>query len=74
MVAFTRENGSFVGARWRGRPSNRERTLFWPVLAQEDASGNVQWFLADHEGSVRDAVNSSGTVRRTSSTTASGTS
>lgn len=56
MVAFTRENGSFVGARWRGRPSNRERTLFWPVLAQEDADGNVQWFLADHEGSVRDVV------------------
>src|SRR6185436_7038670 len=26
------------------------------VLAQEDAAGNVQWYLADHLGTVRDLV------------------
>ena len=32
------------------------------VLAQEDASGNVQWHLADHLGTIRDLVDNSGTV------------
>jgi len=33
-----------------------ERGVPCLLLAQEDAAGNVQWFLADHEGSVRDVV------------------
>jgi len=33
-----------------------ERHVTALVLAQEDADGNVQWFLTDHEGSVRDVV------------------
>jgi RHS repeat-associated protein len=33
-----------------------ERCVTRLVLAQEDASGNVQWFLTDHEGSVRDVL------------------
>ncbi len=32
------------------------------VLAQEDASGNVQWMLTDHLGTVHDLVNNSGAV------------
>jgi RHS repeat-associated protein len=32
------------------------------VLADDAGSGNVTWMLADEEGSVRDVINSSGTV------------
>ncbi|NJN13091.1 MAG: RHS repeat protein [Richelia sp. RM1_1_1] len=32
------------------------------VLAQEDASGNVQWHLADHLGTIRDLVDNTGAV------------
>jgi RHS repeat-associated protein len=32
------------------------------ILAVEDGSGNVLWGLGDHEGTIRDIVNNSGTV------------
>jgi RHS repeat-associated protein len=32
------------------------------VLADDDGAGNVLWPLEDHEGTIRDLVNSSGTV------------
>ncbi|MFO0868567.1 MAG: RHS repeat-associated core domain-containing protein [Pirellulales bacterium] len=47
-------------------PTESQRYLHGPavdqVLAQEDASGNVLWHLADHQGTIHDLVNAQGTV------------
>ncbi len=32
------------------------------ILARRDASGTIAWYLADHLGTIRDLVNTSGTV------------
>ena len=43
------------------------RYLYGPtvdfILARRNASGTVAWYLADHMGSIRDLVNTSGTVQ-----------
>jgi RHS repeat-associated protein len=54
------------GATGSNPPVLKERYLNGPavdqVFAQEDGTGKVQWLLADHEGSVRDLVDNTGTV------------
>jgi RHS repeat-associated protein len=56
----------FAGAAGSSPAVLKERYLNGPavdqVFAQDDGTGKVQWLLADHEGSVRDLVDNSGTV------------
>jgi RHS repeat-associated protein len=68
---YDRENVliDFTARASTGGPGNAvvaQHYLYGPavdqVLAQEDGSGKTLWLLADHEGTVRDLIDSSGKV------------
>ena len=63
---FIYDNDDDIALQFDDAGSLAHRYLHGPgtdqVLADEDASGQVLWTLTDHQGSVRDLIDSTGTV------------
>jgi hypothetical protein len=60
------QNGLATGGTGENAPHLAHRYLYGQavddILASEDGAGTVLWGLGDHEGTIRDIVNNSGTV------------
>jgi RHS repeat-associated protein len=63
LLEYADPNGLGVGSDTTFTRRNLYGAAVDEILATDNAAGVVRWGLADHEGTVRDAINSSGQVQ-----------